>query len=293
MTAWRDYTTVEITDTDYYYMIENQIRAEMPKFEVGVLLPRAISLLKCFNIKDEELTNYPIDGYYYKSEALKHFFTIIRNLQHTKAVCDKISPLNIDLQFLQRKCDHDIYGEAKPYTSGQFQGLIKRRYDVLTLALEDEKEFNLNTPRPWSIGLIQAVVNKHIAGRVNLVELAALTQNPACLCCGAETNSLYRMHAWISGCLIQTPIYTWKVSSYMERLGGELIEAYNALIGSNMVKPTLYNHTTLNKEPEQPRVAHLGFVDATKENYYWILQDGVLSDKYSTAEITTEMLKNE
>ena len=71
------YLTVDITDTDYYYMIENQIRAEVPKFEVGFLLPKAIKLLKDAEISNDELIDYPIEGYYYKSEALKHYFTII------------------------------------------------------------------------------------------------------------------------------------------------------------------------------------------------------------------------
>lgn len=290
-----NYIITEITDTDYYYMIENQIRTEMPKFEAGILLPRAIELFEESGVAEEELKDYPIEGYYYKSGALKHYFTLIRNLQHNKDIFSKIKK-NKRLEYLQHICHQDIWGEEKQYPIRDYDNApLKRRYDILTLTMEDKNLFNPNMTRPWSIDLIMSGLSKHYKNRINLVELAYLTKNPKCLCCGAETNALYRMFGMVTGCLIIETQYVWKVSSEVQNLGEKLIDSYNNLIGSNMIKPNIFNHTQFKKEAEKPRVALLGNIRLTGENYYWILDSqNYLSEKYTTEVITTEMVtKNE
>jgi hypothetical protein len=287
-----NYITKEITDTDYYYMIENQIRSEMPKFETGVLLPTAIKLLKDSQITNEELDNYPIEGYYYKSEALKHYFTIIRNLQHNDKIFSKVNKDNKNLKTLQRFCCNDLFGIEKEYKMGlDGKAPLKRRYDILTLTMEDQNLFDNNLKQPWTIEGIMNGISRYFNNRINLVELAYLTKNPKCLCCGAETNTLYRMFSMISGCMLQDPQYVWNVSKNVQELGEKLIDEYNCLIGSNMIKPNIFNHLSLKKEPELQRVALLGMILTTGENYYWILDgDNTLHDLYTKEVVTTETL---
>jgi hypothetical protein len=287
------YIPIEITDTDYYYMIENQVRESMPKFEVGILLPQALQLLEKSNINKETLLDYPIEGYYYKSAALREYFTIIRNLQHNEEICKKIAKRVPELDFLTYYCQNELFGEEKEYPEGIFTGLIKRRYDILTLLLEDSSVFNPNEARPWNIPDIMSNLSKHYKGRVNLVELAYLTGNPKCLCGGAESNTLYRMYAAITGCFYnpQQEVYIWNISKEMEYLGKYLINRYNNLIGSSMVVPNIHNHLSLNKKCENSRAALLGKILTTGEKYYWIIdKNGNFYDKYTTEDITSESL---
>lgn len=282
--------TKTITNKDYYYMIENQIRTEMPKFEVGKMLSIAETLIKKSNILEKELIEYPIEGYYYKTEKLCRYFKIIRNLQHNKNIFKKVvhSP---ELTELQDICQNNLFGEEKPYPVADWNDApLKRRYDILTLTMEDKSIFDESSRRPWNIEKIMDGCKQHFNNRVNLVELAYLSGEPECLCCGAETNSLYRMYAMYSGYFPGQIDYVWDVSAEMEYAGEKLIKEYNFLIGSSMVVPTIFNHNTFNKEPETPRVALLGEILLTGEKYYWILENNRFYDFYSINTITTESL---
>ncbi len=286
-----NFPAIKITDTDYYYMIENQIRSEMPKFEVGIMLPLAEKLLKFSNIRNNELVDFPVEGYYYKTEGLRRYFKILRNLQHNKDIFNKISGGDL-IWSLQQICHNPLFGEEKEYPVDDWKDApLKRRYDILTLTMEDKELFNPNEPRPWSIDRILTGLDKYFKGRVNLVELAFLTGNPRTLLCGAESNSAYRMYAMITGCYYAEREYVWGVSSNMEWLGKKVIDAYNTLIGSSMVVPTIFNHQSLNNKPELPRVAQLGKVLTTNEKYFWVLdKNDYFYDKYTQETITTESL---
>jgi len=75
-------TVITITDADYFFMLDNQIRPAMMKKETEVFLPIAQRILDTTGVKVEALKKYPTEGYYYETEALRLYFQIIRNIQH-------------------------------------------------------------------------------------------------------------------------------------------------------------------------------------------------------------------
>ena len=284
---------ITITDVDYFFMLDNQIRPSMMKYETEVLLPKAKRVLELTGVKVEDLQPFPTEGYYHETEDLRLYFQIIRNIQHNKEVYKKVQDSE-DLRDLQKVCHNDLFGIEDPLKRAN-DSPLKRRYDILTLTLEDPTIFpdhNTN-PCPWSIKRIMDGIGQQYKNRTNLVELAYLTREPKCLCCGAETNSLYRAIATTSGSYslhASEPTYVWKVSPEVEELGRRIAGAYNNLIGMYVIAvPTLGNHTTFKKAPKVPRVALLGYVIASQQYYHWILDWTMrLTEIYSTNIITTE-----
>jgi hypothetical protein len=289
---------VDITNTDYFYMLENQIRRHIKKYETEICLPKAKKFLEKSNINIDELIEYPTEGYYYETDDLKLYFKIIRNIQTNKDIWGRFVPCD-EFEFLKTKCDNDIFGIVDPLGRNA-NAPIKRRYDILTLTMEDTSIFSDHnkSPRPWTIDRIMNDIGIMYNNRTNLVELAYLTNNPRCLCCGAETNSLCRMIAGITGSFSMNrhPMlnYIWKVDPDVEALGTRLAVAYNELMENDViVAPSLNNHLSLNKTPKLPRVAILGYVTATNEYYHWILPEyGNMQELYSKEIITTESYVN-
>ena len=204
-----------------------------------------------------------------------------------------------ELRFLQKICHNDLFGIEDPHKR-ENNAPLKRRYDILTITMEDTSIFpdHNTTPRPWTIERIMSGLKNIYANRTNLVELAYLTNNPKCLCCGAETNILYRMFACISGSYSLSssycPTYEWKVSPEVEDIGKRIVAAYNELLKTEtIVVPSLNNHLHFTKTPKLPRVAMLGYVTETNEYYHWILTNyGDLEEIYSPNIITTESYTN-
>lgn len=283
--------TIKVTDVDYYYMIENQIRKYMPMFEIGHLLPLAETILRQSNISKQELKEYPIEGYYYKSDALRLYFTILRNLQMNQDFFGRVKQSTVEFLEFQEKTDNPLFGQKRPYPVPGYEfAPLKRRYDLVTLALEDSTSFNVNSERPWTIEGIMQACAKHCSGQPNLVEFAWMTKDPRCVCAGAETNAAYRMYGLISGCSFVETYYEWAVNPALQTFGEKVAYAYQELYGCPIVLPNVFNHTSLNKRPEIPRVALLGKVLATGENYYWIIDaHETFSDRYDRAMLTTEM----
>jgi hypothetical protein len=290
---------IEITNTDYFYMMENQIRKHIKKYETEICLPKAKMLLEKSNIDIKELVEYPTEGYYYETDDLKLYFKIIRNIQTNEPLWKRFI-LCDELTFLKNKCDNDLFGIVDPLGRNP-NAPIKRRYDILTLTMENTSVFpdHDKSHRPWTIDRIMNGLGTMYNNRTNLVELAYLIKNPECLCCGAETNSLCRMIACLTGSYsmassYREPNYIWKVDPEVESLGKRIAVAYNYLMENDLiVAPSLTNHLLLNKTPKLPRVAILGYVVGTKEYYHWILPDfGVMRELYSKEIITTESYVN-
>jgi len=250
----------------------------------------ALSVLKQSNIKQEELQEYPVEGYYYKNNLLKLYFTIIRNLQENENIYDLVVPSK-ELEYLKILTDNLLFGSEPTQEYLKLQKkepILKRRYDIMALAIKDIGESHKFEPRPWSISNILDKLSKYYTGNPNLVELAYLTNDPRCICCSCETNALYREVTYITGCMFATPVYKWNVSPEVEKMGKVIIDMYNGLIKSNMVYPSIYNCHVLKKSPELPRVSTLGKVILTGENYYWVLDNQEnLTDIYAVEELTT------
>ena len=292
------HTVIEIDNTDYFYMLDNQTRPAMQAAESGVFLPIAKRVLANAGVSFDQLKDYPVEGYYWENDNLRLYLKILRNLQHNGNVYEKVKDSE-ELRFLQKICNNDLFGIEDPH-SRENNSPLKRRYDILTITMEDASIFpdHNKVPRPWNIARIMEGLKNNYGNRANLVELAYLTNNPKCLCCGAETNILYRMFACISGsysCSVpRPPIYKWKVSPEVEDLGERIVAGYNELLKTEIiVAPTLDNHIKFTKTPKLPRVAMLGYVTETQEYYHWILTSyGDLNEIYSKNIITTESYTN-
>ena len=284
----QDITYVHITDKDYFFMIENQIRKMMPDYEEKVMLPKAENILISNNIRDEELLDFPTEGYYYKTDSLRRYFKIARNLQENCMVYKRIKKTQEVDEFINF-FENDIFG--KEASDRLEDAIMPRRKDILTLTLLDNELFNFNSTRPWQIDDVVNKLKYHYSGTVNLVELAYLTKEKECLASGAETNALYREFVLISGCYFSVPIieYVWDVKKEVQDMGKRLVEAYNKLIGCKMISPDIKNHFYLNKNSQKPRLAHLGSILVTGEYYFWdVNENGETKDFYDTEFHTTE-----
>jgi hypothetical protein len=292
--------SVEITNTDYFFMVDNQVRDIFAKFEETVILPKVEHLYNINKINHSVLKEYPIEGYYYKTKALTRYFKLIRNIQHNSLVYENIDIETPEFMLIKNICDRDIFGTIPS------DGLspLPRRKDIMTICMEIMKE-------GWSIENIMSNLDNYKTGNANLVELAYLTKNPACLTSGCETNSLYRMFALISGCYIGKMIptvyeYVWLVDKEVEDLGTNLVAEYNKIfdmfelgkynqyIGTNLSKrylvaPSVKLCGDLDKKAETPRVAFLGHNLAAATNYYWILEKNMtVRDLWSKNFLTTK-----
>lgn len=279
----------KITDSQFFFMIDNQVRAFIPKYEVGILLPLIEKVLERACICKTELKNYPIEGYYYKTPGLRLYFKMLRNLQMNESLFHRINVNEPEFIRLKDIVENNLFGRNGVYPETNLRKApLKRKYDVVTLTMQDREIFDNFKPRPWTIDGIMSECRRHLTYEPNLVELGVLTKDACCVCAGAETNAAYRMYACISGCSFIEPEYIWCVSPEVEAFGKQVVEAYNNVFGSSILTPNIFNHMTLKKIPESPRVAMLGKVLATGENYFWILEDDRVTDRYTTDFITIE-----
>lgn len=277
---------IVITDTDYFAMLDNQIRDKWASFEVKHLLPIVESILDGMEIRE-----YPIEGYYYKTEKLSRYFTLVRNLQENESLVGKVNANSEYFVGIKAILGNPLFGQWES-EKNDFLGkktLVRRRWDSLAKTLEF---LNDGSAHPWSVEKVMENIGLFSTIGFSLVDLAALIKDPALLTCGAETNSLYRGAVYISGCAFIEERYIWGVSNEVEKLGSRIINEYNSIISDSRLKILPINVDSvnfLNRELELPRIAHLGYVQLTGENYYFRVDErGNFSDFYSKEVLTTQ-----
>lgn len=281
-----------IGNEEFFFALDNQVRKMMPKYEMGVLLPACKRILNKNRIPRESLLSYPIEGYYYKNELLTEYFTILRNLQCNPSIFKRIE-IDDDVLLLKRVTGSVLFG--KEDSKEIEESILPRRKDALTLAMKNENFFDEFSPRPWDISKILVAARAEVKDVNGLVDLAAIIGNSKCLLAGAETNAAYREICYVSGCFMGEIVYEWGVSASVEEAADSIISNYEQVTGMEIIKPSVFNISTLNYKMELPRVSWLGTVRATRENYFWIMNsfDNEVRDIYSTDIITTEsLLKN-
>lgn len=276
-----------INNQDYFYMVDNIFRAETKYSEQFELLPKTLKLLKDSNISNDELKNYLPEGYYYETDKLRQYFTIIRNLQENEILFDRVKKTN-ELKYLKKILGSTLYGIEEEKNK---KTPLPKMKDIMTLCMSDGIIFPQNEHHAWTIPKIMDNLPNYFTGNPNLVELAYLTGKIECLVAGCETNILYRATVTISGCCpekVETEII-WDVSKEVQILGEKLIDKFNNLYKKQIQKPNKNNAGFFNRFAEKPRVARLGYQEDTGEHYYWILdKKGKVFDVYSTSKITTE-----
>jgi len=280
---------VIIRNKQYYFMIENQIRKEFPIYEVRSILPIAEEVLRTSGISFDELEDYPIEGYYYKSEKLKRYFKIVRNIQENLNLRGRIKQEEGCFKILKNITDLELFGKVR---SDKDDGaILPRRYDILALSARDERAFQIYSSNPgWTIPKLVDNLKNHFTNTPNLVELAYLTGELEPLVCGAETNALFRDLVRTKG--MAPPPKKWEVDKDVERLGGAMVDEYNKRFKLSIVKPTQENYKTLSMGPERPRVAIIGQIIQTGDNYFWRSDlKGSVTDIYTKDFITTETEK--
>jgi hypothetical protein len=278
---------IVITNKEYFYMIDNTFRTETMQSEQFELLPKALKLLKDSNISSNELKHYLPEGYYYETEKLKQYFTVIRNLQENEDLFDKVEKTD-ELKYLKRVLGSTLYGTE---VEKDKKTPLPKMKDIMTLCMGDRMIFPENEHHAWTILKIMDNLPNCFTGNPNLVELAYLTGKIECLVAGCETNILYRATVTISGCspeIVETKLI-WDVDKEVQTLGEKLIDKFNNVYEKQIQKPNKHNMDLFNRFPQKPRVARLGYQEDTREHYYWILNErGKVFDVYSTSKITTE-----
>ncbi len=275
-----------VNDKAYFFMIENQIRKKFPVYEVNSSYTVAEEVLKDSGITFDELKDYPVEGYYYKSQDLKDYFKIMRNLQENSAIRGRVDQDASSFKVLKKLTDSDLFGHV---VSDKHRGesILPRRYDIVALTMRDESIFNLNSTRPWTLIEVIENLHKHASGNPNLVELAYLTKDRECLVSAVETNIMYRDVVRTKG--ISSPP-DWQVNPEVEKMGAAVIEEYNRLFDLGLLIPTFKNKSALSSKPERPKIAAVGEVIQTKEWYSWRTNwKGDVSEHYTKELPTTEL----
>jgi len=302
-----------ITDTDYFFAIDNHIRDTWngwAGFEADILLPVTEELLAIHPVKMED---YPTEGYYWKSDALKKYFNNVRNLQSNESIAmlpdEQLNKITNNEKFRALKfvTDNLVFGLEQAPPSSLFTKLLPRRRDILSACLAS---FPMDVTRPWHMDEILKKIPKFTYGAPNLVELGYLTGNVLCLTAAAETNILYREMVGCSGFAgFRGPdVIIWEVNPAVETMGKELIRNYNIMMqvvlkklemkpakNYTLVVPTPDNITAFECHPELPRVAHLGWVESIPPDplmyYFWVANlVGEVKDFYSNLLITTAQI---
>lgn len=313
----------EVDDYSYFAMVDNQVRSEYALCEEYTLLPMVKKLYadNGISIEEKDLVHYPTEGYYYKTEGLRKFFQLVRNLQENPTVYNKVDRNAPEVGELIWLFGNTIWGTV---ASKRSETIFPRMKDILTHTLN-----SLQLKPLWTIDNIMKTIHSFATGNANLVELAYLTGDIRCLTAGAETNSLYReMSFCCSGCYIAPKktitkrFYDWKVSEKVENLGDRLIDKYNEVLGrfqkvlanpddkrisaiprkgvfayagtrnepKLLIKPKLDNHESMlsNQDLESPRVAMLGACLDDGTYYHWILDNDKVREQWANGVITTE-----
>jgi len=311
----KDRIPLVIDNEKYFAMIDNQVRKLFAKFEADQCLQWAEWVWN--EAGKPDLKEFPIEGYYYKSDALKRYFTLIRNFQQNEEVYKKVkeSPW---LENLRRVLHTEIFGTEVP--AGEYypwpDAPLKRRWDLLTYTMSDKSIFNEYAVHPWDIPSVMSAVKKKARGLRNLPELAALIGSPELVCASCETNSLGRMYACLTGslcCPPPPPRFIWQVSPEVEELGRAICALYNEVTTPFAVQYWGNTYTILaptielcqlsdmgrlspamDWTVEYPRVCHLGYVIIPDLNYFWILDNnGNLTDLYQKEMLTTEQYRKQ
>lgn len=295
-------------DESFFINIERQIRDKFSRWEVEECLPLVKMVYARSEIYDSDMIDYPVEGYYYKSKELTELFKRIRNIQQNKDVYKRIR-IDDQVKFLKGVYENEIFGLPAQKSYPWPDSPIHRRWDLLTNIMSDDGLFYTYAHRPWSIDGVMNVLSGKLVGNPTLVELAGLIGKPLLLTAAAETNSLGRMYAAMSGSFsmgVPKSVYIWNVSEIVFDLGKKIVEAYNKLMknrntylgnkgDTEIILPTADNMKYLDwGSMELPRVAHLGYLTETKYNYFWLADyDGKVYDYYTRDFITTnDFVKN-
>ena len=296
-----------INNLEYYYAIENQVRSGMEYFEENFMLPKVQNFLVESNVSQNTIVDYPVEGYYYKTQGLKEYFTIIRNLQYNPNVFNKLDKKNKEYEFMVNYLGMSLWGNKKsagkydPYYRKEIDSCnFPRIKDGMTLCMDDLAEKYGGVPHPWSTDNIMANLKNFCNDNTNLVNFAYMINNVEPLVCATETNCLYRDISICSGCATGwiVPSDIWNVSKSVQDMGEKICDAYYNKIFSNIPmskkRPVIYvprlsNWASMDYSPEIPRVSMLGADRITHENYYWILtKSRKVIEKYTNEFITTK-----
>jgi len=312
----RERETLVIDDAKYFAMLDNQVRKLFSAFEANICLSWAEQV---FNEAGKpELKEFPVEGYYYKSDQLKRYFQLIRNFQQNKEVYTKVKASQ-SLENLKKVLHTEIFGTEVP--PGEYypwsDAPLKRRWDLLTYTMSDKTMFDEHAMHPWTIQTVRNAVVKNAKNLRNLPELAAMIGQAELICAACETNSLGRMYACLTGSYSISPPpprFSWQVRAEVEQFGKSICDLYNEVTAPfgvsfyggrsyEILPPTLELCELSDKGKlnppmdwtlEYPRVAHLGYLIEADLNYFWILDNnGTLTDLYQKEMMTTEQYQKQ
>jgi hypothetical protein len=304
-----------IDDYNYFSMIDNQVRQEYALCEEYSIKPLIEKMYKDAGVSTDNLKQYPVEGYYYKTPGLRQYFQLVRNLQETPEVYNEIEDSK-ETEEIIWLLGNSIWGTV---SSDRSLTPFPRMKDIMThtlngLVLKDE----------WTIPKIMAKLEKSATGNTNLVELAYLTNDVRCLTAGCETNALYRemslcYASGISNINVEPRypkevfIYHWDVTEKVDEMGPKLVNKYNEVIerfqtekddsnriysmggrrlSRELIAPTLINRDQFTWFLESPRVAMLGQCEDDRQYYHWILDKNEVKEEWSAGIITTETYTN-
>ena len=265
----------------------------MKVFETECLLPYSKALMNQLSLQAQ---NFPIEGYYVESDALKEYFLNIRTLQKRSNV-DAQSVRNSEpYQALLKVVSSEIYGSKLLQSEGFFPERLNSLYSAL----------DTTDPNDWTVEtLTDKAYQFSVADNdISLVGLAAFIQDAVVLAALRESVVLYSAIA--SGSELEPPTYkyVWNVSEELQSRANQFIQLFNQLTSSPIRQACAENTEYFNNAYEDNeilgRCVFIGFDDSKipKAYYHWAInyedQGGnlVVDAFWDTKIWTTEYYQN-
>jgi hypothetical protein len=284
---------IEVDDRKLLLALDNLYRTHMKVFETECLLPYSRDLMNQLSLQAQ---NFPIEGYYVESDALKEYFLNIRTLQKRSNVDAKPVRNSEPYQALLKVLSSEIYGSKLL----QSEGFFPERLNSLYFALDTTE------PNDWTVeALTDKAYQFSVADNdISLVGLAAFIQDAVVLAALRESVVLYSAIA--AGSPLEPPTYkyVWNVSEELQNRANQFIQLFDQLTSSPIRQACAENAEYFNNAYEDNeilgRCVFIGFDDSKIPNayYHWAInyeaQGGnlVVDAFWDTKIWTTEYYQN-
>jgi len=272
---------VYINDFEFIIGLDGFYRKNMMKYESKKLLPLLNKMVNKLNIN---LKNVVIEGYYYETEELKKYFTIVQNLK------------NIEIEKIEIFKKHEGYNKLiELFCSGLYgeylyeKNIIPIVNDNLnkTLIKINKIQYNYKNILDYAY---EEIKDKEI---LTLVEMGILTKNPIIVTALRESVALYVEPVMLG--IFEPPKnkYIWNVNKNIEKAGNKIIEMFNNICPYKIPVGIKENAELFYDEFIENNICYRCIKIVTDENglnYHWAIIGDEYNKKYEFKEFWDKKL---
>ena len=185
-------------------------RSEMKVYEAGTLLPIAQAVCQALAVEPAQV---PVEGYYYESEELTHFFKLVRALQRTPMPSAVPKPVLDGIHALRKALHSPAMGRV-----AESSNVLHLNSSPFTQALE--------TTDQWVMQAIADASQKFVRDDdAGLVAVACASGDPVAICATRETMALTEMVCMASPEEPEVPHFIWQVTAAVEDVAKRFVSA--------------------------------------------------------------------